>query len=338
MNEIEQLKQFGISFNGYSKFIGDDMAMDAALQTQSNAGVPVAFTTYIDPVIVNILTSPLNATEISTERRMGDWTTSYAQFLSVEETGFVQPYDDYANNGVSDVNANFPVRQNFVYETTITYGDRESEIAGKGRINLISRKQQSAANTLKRAQNTFYLRGVQGLANYGIMNDPDLPTALTPANVGTQSDPVTEWEDKDANQIYNDILAMMTDMVTRSKGLVNMKTRVKMVVSPATNAQLMKTNGLMTTSVLAFVKANLPNIDVVVIPEFETQAGNLIQLWADTVTDGEEENKVMELAYSEKMRAGRVVPGLSHFKQKFTAGTFGAVIYQPYAVSQMLGV
>lgn len=38
------------------------------------------------------------------------------------------------------------------------------------------------------------------------------------------------------------------------------------------------------------------------------------------------------------MRAGRVVPYLSHFKQKYSAGTFGAVVFQPFAVASMLGI
>lgn len=338
MNKIGQYKGFGIVFDGYSKEISSNMAMDSALLTASNAGVPVALTTFVDPVIIDILTAPLNAREIATERKMGDWTTTYAQFQTVEKTGFTQPYDDYADNGVSDVNANYPVRQNYVFETIIRYGDREVEVAGKAKLDLISRKQQSAANTLDMAMNDFYFNGVSGLANYGILNEPSLPTALTPANVGTSQAPITRWADKDANQIYADILAMINDMTTRSKGIVRPTSKLKLVVSPSINVQLMKTPTQMLTTVISTIKAAIPNLEVVIAPQMSTQAGELVQLWADVVSSNGNSNKVMELAFSEKMRAGRVVPELSHFAQKFTAGTFGAVIYQPYAVSQMLGV
>lgn len=43
-------------------------------------------------------------------------------------------------------------------------------------------------------------------------------------------------------------------------------------------------------------------------------------------------------AFNEKMRAGAVVRDLSSFKQKMAQGSFGAVIRQPFAISQMLGV
>ena len=79
-------------------------------------------------------------------------------------------------------------------------------------------------------------------------------------------------------------------------------------------------------------------MEIVVAPEMSTEAGELVQMYADVVSADGVTNKVADLVFSEKMRAGRVVPALSHFKQKFTAGTFGAVIFQPFAVAQMLGV
>lgn len=338
MDNIQQYKGFGIVFDGYSKEISSDMALDSALLTETNAGVPVALTTYVDPVIIDILTAPLRARAIATERKMGDWTTSFAQFTMVEKTGFTQPYDDYADNGVSDVNANFPVRQNYVFETVIGYGDKEVETSGKAKLDLISRKQQSAANTLDMAMNDFYFYGVSGLANYGILNEPNLPTALTPANAGTEDTPKTKWADKTAQQIYSDILAMVTDIATRSRGIIDSNSKFKLVVSPAINSRLLDSPSQMLTTVIATVKGAIPNLEVVVAPQMSTNAGELVQLWAEVVSSNGNSNKTMELAFSEKMRAGRVIPSLSHFKQKFTAGTFGAVIYQPYAVSQMLGV
>lgn len=338
MDNIQQYKGFGIVFDGYSKEISADMALDSALLTETNAGVPVALTTYVDPVIIDILTAPLRARAIATERKMGDWTTSFAQFTMVEKTGFTQPYDDYADNGVADINANFPVRQNYVFETVIGYGDKEVETAGKAKLDLISRKQQSAANTLDMAMNDFYFYGVSGLANYGILNEPNLPTALTPANVGTEEAPKTKWADKTAQQIYSDILAMVTDIATRSQGIIDSNSKFKLVVSPAINSRLLDSPSQMLTTVIATVKGAIPNLEVVVAPQMSTNAGELVQLWAEVVSSNGNSNKTMELAFSEKMRAGRVIPSLSHFKQKFTAGTFGAVIYQPYAVSQMLGV
>jgi hypothetical protein len=47
---------------------------------------------------------------------------------------------------------------------------------------------------------------------------------------------------------------------------------------------------------------------------------------------------VAELAFSEKMRAHQLIPELSSYKQKFSAGTYGAVVLRPFAIQIMTGV
>lgn len=342
INEIRELKDYGFVFNGYQSFIDKSnpskMAMDAELLTPPNAGVPVEYTAFLDPTIIRILNAPTRARRIVGERKIGDWTTPYVRFTMIEQTGFVQPYDDYADNGKSDVNPTFPTRENYVFETTIEYGDRESDIASRAKFNLISEKQQSAATTIDLAMNRFYFYGVAGLQNFGLLNDPNLQQALTPANVGTEEAPVVKWEDKTAVDMYNDILAMVADLSNRSFGYIDENSRLKLVVSPKISPLLLKTSNLMTESVKSLIEKSLPNLEIVVAPEMSTEAGELVQMYADVVSADGVTNKVADLVFSEKMRAGRVVPALSHFKQKFTAGTFGAVIFQPFAVAQMLGV
>lgn len=342
INEIKELKEYGFVFNGYQGFIDKSnpskMAMDAELLTPPNAGVPVEYTAFLDPTIIRILNAPTRARRIVGERKIGDWTTPYVRFTMIEQTGFVQPYDDYADNGKSDVNPTFPTRENYVFETTIEYGDRESDIASRAKFNLASEKQQSAATTIDLAFNRFYFYGVAGLQNFGLLNDPNLPAALTPANVGTSESSVVKWEAKSAVDIYNDILAMVADLSSRSLGFIDERSRLKLVVSPKISPLLLKTSNLMTESVKSLIEKSLPNLEIVVAPEMSTEAGELVQMYADVVSADGVTNKVADLVFSEKMRAGRVVPALSHFKQKFTAGTFGAVIFQPFAVAQMLGV
>lgn len=45
-----------------------------------------------------------------------------------------------------------------------------------------------------------------------------------------------------------------------------------------------------------------------------------------------------DLGFSEKIRAGRIVPNLSSFSQKFSAGCYGFVLYRSYAIATMRGV
>lgn len=117
-NKIEELKQYGFVFNGYQGFIDKSnlaqMAMDASLLTPPNSGIPVEYTAFLDPAIIRILNAPRRARKIVGERKIGDWTTPYVRFTQIEQTGFVQPYDDYADNGKSDINPTFPTRDNYV--------------------------------------------------------------------------------------------------------------------------------------------------------------------------------------------------------------------------------
>ena len=324
-NKIEELKQYGFVFNGYQGFIDKanlaQMAMDASLLTPPNSGIPVEYTAFLDPAIIRILNAPRRARKIVGERKIGDWTTPYVRFTQIEQTGFVNP--------------TFPTRENYVFETTIEYGDRETDIASRAKFNLVSEKQVSAATTIDLAMNRFYFYGVAGLQNFGLLNDPNLPNALTPENGASGQ---KTWPTKTAVERYNDILALVADLSARSKGYIDENSRLKLVISPARSPLLLGTSDLMANSVKALLKEGLPNLEVVVAPEMSTDAGEMMMLFADVVDADDTANKVADLVFSEKMRAGRVVPYLSHFKQKYSAGTFGAVVFQPFAVASMLGI
>jgi hypothetical protein len=43
-------------------------------------------------------------------------------------------------------------------------------------------------------------------------------------------------------------------------------------------------------------------------------------------------------AFTEKMRAHPVIPDLSSWKQKKSAGTWGTIIRRPICIAQMLGI
>lgn len=325
-------KEYGIDLEQYS-VIGDTaegiMAMDAALQTAPNAGVPVELTAYFDNRGIEIVTAKRAATEIFNEVRFGDRTTPYAKFRQIEKTGFTQPYSDYADNGKADVNYNFPSRENYLYETTIAYGDLETAIASRAKVNLVADKQRAAATTIAIDTNKFYFNGVAGLNNYGILNQPNLPSAIVAATVGGQ----TVWSAKSGTDIYNDIVALYSDMASRAEGQIDKMSKFRLVVGPTSDAELNKLNAFGTETVAALIKRNFPNLEIVVAPEYD-DATKKIQLIAVEVGG----MPTGECAYSEKLIAGRLVPGLSHYRQKFMAGVYGAVVYRPVFVSTMTGI
>lgn len=113
------------------------------------------------------------------ERKTGDWTTETSFFPTVEHTGEVSSYGDYNENGSSGANTNFPQRQSYRYQTIVEYGELELERAGLAKLNWVSEQNGAAALAMNKYQNLTYFFGVQGLQNYGLLNDADLTAACS---------------------------------------------------------------------------------------------------------------------------------------------------------------
>lgn len=305
-----------------------------SLVTTANGGIPFWLTAYMDPEVIRILQAPLAAVEAFGEAKKGDWTTQTAIFVTVEPSGEVASYGDFSDDGKSDANINFPQRQSYLFQTHIEYGEREVAVAGEAKLQLVSEKQQSAANTMARFSDYSYHFGVAGMQNYGFLNDPSLPAALTPA---TKTAGGVKWinagvPNATSVEVYNDFLAIFTQLVAQTKGYVTNDTPMVAVLPP----QLVPALGFISqfnVKVREALKAEFPNLRFVTAPRAATASGNVVQLWAeklggvDTVVNG----------FNEKMRQHSIVQGTSSKKQKVTGGTWGCIIRQPLACAQMLG-
>lgn len=329
MNNLDLAKKFGFIFKGFRNWITEDnidqLAQDASLITSANTGVPAELTAYIDPMVIEILTAVRNARAIYGEVKKGDWTTSHMRFTQVEPTGNTVPYGDYSMAGMADTNAEFPVREQYIFQTHIRYGDMEQEYAAKAKINLASQRQKAAATIIDIDSNKFYLYGVAGRSIYGALNDPNLNTFLTSA---------TTWATKDAKTIYEDVLKMFTSITENSGGQVDATTPIILAISPTSNVYLAKVNdyGLSPKKLL---EAYFTSIKFVVLPELhDTTSGDTAYMVAPTILGV----PTGELAYSEKMRMGRLVAEESSFDQKVTGTTYGAIIYRPFGVMGMTGI
>lgn len=295
-----------------------------------NAAVPAYMRAYITPEIIEELTAIRAYREIAPEVKNGDFTTAFAVFRCLEFTGNVQPYGDYDGAGQSNVNTNYPTREQYRFQTTLRVGDLEEKVNAEARIDLMEEKQRAAAINIDIAFNDFAMFGVQGKAIYGLLNDPSLNAALTPISVGGD----TEWKDKDANAQYDDIVKLISSLYTQANGYINKRTKTKLLVSPAMLALLDKVNtyGLSTYDMLT---KNYPNMTIETVPELYDEATqtSTVMVKADEVRG----QKVMEFGFSDKYYAHTMVRDLSNWKQKISAGTYGAIIYRPFAVATMTG-
>ena len=315
------------------------------LSTDPNAALPWMLTSAIDPEIIRVIFSPLEMAEIVGERKAGVWTEQTRFFPIVEATGEVMSYDDYATGGRAGANFNYPQLQSYLFQVVMQYGELQIDRAGLAKINWVGELQLAAADLLNRFQNLTYAFGVQNLQNYGLLNNPYLSAALTPA---TKAWGGTGWFNNGspaatANEVYNDIVALVTQLVSQTNGALDIKSPMTLAMSPQSEIAMTFANSF-GVYVEALLKKGYPNMKVKTAPQYGQQttnnpqgystAGNYVQLIADKIQG----QTVAYCAYNEKMRAHKLVPKLSSWEQKETSGTWGTVWRSPVASSSMIGV
>lgn len=306
-----------------------DYAMDAASLTPTlvgtaNAGIPSYLTTFVDPKVIEVLVAPMKAAELVGESKKGDWTTLTAAFIQAEPLTKVATYGDYSADGDSSANLNYPQRQAYFFQTWTRWGERELEMAGAGKVDWSSQLNYASALGLAKFLNSTYLFGVAGLQNYGLTNDPRL---AAPVAYGTS------WATDAPEVIYNSLVAMYKLLQTQSQGIIEQTDELKLGLAPTAAGDLNRVNSY-GLSAAKLIKDAFPKLDIVTVPEFDTAAGRLVQMWAPRI-EGQDS---ATCGFTEKMRAHSIERYSSYFRQKKSAGTWGAVIFRPLACTQLLGV
>jgi hypothetical protein len=328
----------GIVLNGYEGWIdpefarNDALAFDAqpALATTANGGIPAFLTTYIDPEVIRVLFSPNKAALIFGEEKKGDWTLQTAMFPMTESTGEVTSYGDFNENGRTGVNVNWPQRQSYLFQTMTQWGQLEMDRAAEARINYANELNQGSALILDKFMNNSYFYGVQGLQNYGALNDPSLATPITPS---TKVAGGTTWAVATSAEFFTDIESLYAQLVSQTNGLVDRETKMVLALTPTAEANFTKTNQY-NVNVSDQIKKDFPNLRVETAVQYATASGGLVQLFAESL----EGQRTAYCAFNEKMRTHAIVVQSSSWKQKKTAGTWGFILRRPFALAQMLGV
>ena len=339
-------RKWGVHFMGVDaqlqrteKERGGLLAMDAQpeLVTVSNSGIPAFLSTYIDPKVIEVLVAPMKATEIvGEETKKGDWTLETAMFPIVESTGMVSSYGDYAETGIAGANVNWVQRQSYTYQVITQWGERELDKMGLARIDWANRQRIASVLTLNKFQNKSYFFGIQGLANYGLLNDPSLSAPIAPIAAGT----LVTWAQKatDPNgaiYVYNDIKALYGQLVAQANGLVelNMASPMTLAMSPDSQVYLTLTNTY-NVNVQDMLKKNFPKMKIETAPEYATTSGNLVQLIADEMQG----QRTATTAFTEKLRSHPIIVAESSFRQKSSQGTWGTIIFRPFLIVSLIGV
>lgn len=339
--ELQDLIDIGFNFEaqGAIGFKPDNlslkselMAIDSALISTPNIGVPVEITAFIDPRVIEIMTDPRRARELTGEVKKGEWTTPYSKFRLSEMVGQTQPYSDSSSAGSADVNNNWAVREQYLFQTVISYGDFESATSAVAKVNLAADKQRAAANVLDMDYNKFALLGVKGKEIYGLLNDPNLPNAIVAPTTGKGNS--SKWNDKETAAIYGDILALFGELSAQSGGLITFDSTLVLALSNNKNINLGSATNF-NVSVKDMIEKNFPNLKIIVVPELASMtAGETVMMFAQEVNG----MPTSDIGFSIKVLAHRLVQDLSKLEQKWTSSTYGGIVYMPFAFASMTGV
>src|SRR5574344_959532 len=330
-------KEFGfVSPKGFMAFdsVGDAVKLnkDKTLRMLSDSGsigYPVSAFSYLSPEIVPILLSARNATKLGREVKTGVWTDDYMQFPIEEYAGDVTPYNDYQNGVTTDVNYEFPVREQLRFQTTLTFGDLEAEKASSAKIGLINAKQRASAEIIAQESNRFYLYGVQGKKIYGLLNDPNLNATISPVNIAPVGQTgITTWTDKMSSQpstwaniAYNDINSLWTELCSKNGGNIDANTPMILALSNKMLPYLNAPNSFGLTA-SRMIKDNFPNVEIIALPELSTSAGERVLLEVPELMGV----STVDCCYSDKYRLGRLIAKTSSYEQKAISTTWGAVV------------
>lgn len=343
-------EHFGFVFPGAFEYRDSSMGMDAArelltmdaappnalqqpLITGMNAGVPAYLSNFIDPKLTRVITSPVRAASIFGDQRKGDWVTLTATFPIIESSGEVAPYGDYNTNGSTGANVNYEPRQSYHFQTFTHWGDKELEMAGLAKIDWAAEQNIASAMIFNKFFNKSYFFGISGMENYGWLNDPSLPAPIVPS---TKTAGGTTWAKGTGLEIWADIQALYKQLQSQLGGNLEMDAAMTLTLSPLVQTTLLTpmSNVYGSGSVKDYLKEAFPNLTVKAAVEYSTAAGEMCQLFVDSV-EGQE---VGHCAFTEKMRAHAIVRDTSSVLQKKSAGTWGAIVKLPAGVASALGI
>jgi hypothetical protein len=135
-------------------------------------------------------------------------------------------------------------------------------------------------------------------------------------------------------EILADVQKLFFVMQARVNGLIDVNTKMTLIMSPQTSVAMTVANGTVTTvTAWDLITKAFPNLTVKTVPEYATAGGQKIQL----VVDEYEGQRTWDPAFTEKMRAHPIILELSAFKQKKSAGTWGTILFRPIFVQGGLG-
>lgn len=319
---------------------------NGSLSTTNNDGFLLSVLQYIMPDVVDVIYGAMNAGRAFGERIAGSPTDRVITWANAELVSKRSAYDDFAPAPLSDVNYDYDQRQTRREMTAISYGDYETALAGRSRLDLIRDKRKSAALSMAKFLNETAFYGLSGQQTYGFLTDPNLPPAITPsvwkdATTSGSGGNIIYWSDKNGYQKFEDVRRVYNQILQQAGSNIDIaasRTLKKKILVAASlqNDIIGATNEYqfdMAKQYDALFGAGM--WEIIVVPEFDDPAlGARLAI----IIDEYQGVKTCYCGHQLKYQEGRIETLSTHFNQKVMAQTAGFFGVRPFLIGQMIGL
>jgi len=326
---------------GAAIYTGDAIGAGNQMLPPSN-GTPVQFLQAWLPDFVKVLTAARKIDELVGITTIGNWYDKEVVQGVVEEYGIARPYSDISDIPLTETNTNFEVRDIVSFEQGCTITLREENRASAMRFDVGAAKRQAANRSLEIARNTIGFNGYGGgqIRVWGLLNDPNLPAAITLPN-GSAGTSANSWATKSFQDIVNDIQIAMAALQTQSSDLVNPESVNVTIGVPTSKYQYLATlNTQGNMSVRDWITRTYPKARVVSAPEFQQASGNrdILYVFAENISsaDTADSATILQLVPTRFMTVGieKCVKGIT---EDYLNAVAGVMVRYPFAVVRAIG-
>jgi hypothetical protein len=321
------------------------MDADTPVYNLPSSGAPLPALTIWTNQTVKQIFKEITLKELAGDFQQGTFGTRQVMVPTQGGTGFVAPYDDYSMNGDNGYNVDYVVRNIGYFETTVSYGELEMAQWSQAKMDAVGMKrEQRDTVTVPQFRNDLGFNGYTAIdkpALYGILNEPNLPPAITLPADGenpTSLTPSTAWMDKDYSQILRDIGLLWQNVLLKGLGTVNLDTKAKLAVPPSVMPALLKITQFGIT-VREALKQQYPNMEIIATPNFEASLNDSDNTVVMLLLEHPKTKQMpfVEL-YSTPYMGFRPLVMSSAMSEKVAMGLGGVMLFYPIYVSYAYGV
>jgi len=328
MDQVAELREYGISFMHPEDEIKYNLAGDSALSgTTASNGLPAFLLQSITPKALEVLTQQLNFDRIAEPRKVGEWTDSRIGVPVIEMVGSVSAYGDYTRNSTSTANTDIVYRDTYDFEDTLKMGTKEAEtMARMPNVNWKSTKMASVATAIKQEFNRVGFFGKDGKDIYGLLTDPSLPAAETPK---------VKWSTLTPDLLVAAVIDLYKETnIAMANNIELGSSEFILITHPDLITAFSTPNQYGLTAQVLLEKFFQSKIEFIFDNGYKDTSGIVTVQFILKKVNGE---PTVINAFTDLYRAHNLVQYTSHYEQKVSAATAGAVIQYPQAIRTVVG-